>query len=370
MPCRPPFYPCPGHESIASHDTSSACAFYPVFAGFVCGTFTNSWLALAQTDGYIDGKQRSFKHYNDALHWWETMCETHHQDGCPPFEPLDFSLNPDPKTHPSSAPCTRIDPNALVAAGIAIGPSSSSPSSSSVSIGSSSSLSSTSSLSTSSASSSDSKVKPAPGGSHLFRARDAVHTAAVPTAAPSLFGPSAPTVKKEPLGSPFRASKKEEPGSPTLYLNPPGRILTSETRIHLTARGAAHGAHLHAAATAEHAAAASNAAELAGAGSSVEAAMPVRVRYSGSPSVEVSPLRREAPPPLSVLVTPGPGGVDDAAHCHQYALRGVGVFYPTNEAALAAAAALGMSHPKILFSSNVEKLEAWMMGKPFVGEDS
>ncbi|KAJ7029945.1 hypothetical protein C8F04DRAFT_1264287 [Mycena alexandri] len=368
MPCRPPFYPCPGHESISSHDSSAACAFYPVFAGFVRGTFTNSWIARAQTDGFIDGRQRSFKHYADVLHWWETMCQAHHQDGCPPFEPIDFSLDPDAKTHPSSAPCTRIDPNVLVAAGIAIGPSSSSPSSSSVSIASSSSLSSTSSLSASSASSSHSQAKPTPGGSHLFRAGNNVYT--VPTAAPSPFGASAPTVKKEPLGSPFRSNKKEEPDSPTLYLNPPGRILTSETRIHLTPSGAARGAQLHAAAAAGHAAAAANAAELAGAGSSAEAT-PVRIRYSASPSVEVTPLRREAPPPLSVLVTPGPAG--DATHparVHQYALRGVGVFYPTNEAALAAARALGMANPKILFSSNVEKLEAWMMGKPFMGEDS
>ncbi|KAJ7019120.1 hypothetical protein C8F04DRAFT_1198055 [Mycena alexandri] len=210
MPCKPPYYPCPGHESIAAHDACSACNFYPVFAGFMCGTIHELLDCSCQTDGYIDSRQQSFKHYSEVLHWWGDMCAKHHQDGCPAFAPVDSSLNLDPKTHPSSAPCTRINPNILVAAGIRIGPSSSSLAL--VSVGSSSSLSSVSSLS--SASSSSSHAKPTPGGSHLFRE---VGTAPPPAGSPF----SCTGVKKEPLGSPFRASTsaaKNEELSPELSL--------------------------------------------------------------------------------------------------------------------------------------------------------
>jgi hypothetical protein len=47
----------------------------------------------------------------------------------------------------------------------------------------------------------------------------------------------------------------------------------------------------------------------------------------------------------------------------------VAVFYHSHAAALAAAHSLNRPTAKIMVSDNIEKLEAWMFGKPFVGED-
>ncbi|KAJ7768837.1 hypothetical protein B0H16DRAFT_1716038 [Mycena metata] len=78
------------------------------------------------------------------------------------------------------------------------------------------------------------------------------------------------------------------------------------------------------------------------------------------------------PAQLSVLLMPAPAAADGAPAptppVHQYAMRGVGVFYPTFEAAAAATRELGLSGVKIMMSSNVAKLEAWMLGLPFRGE--
>jgi hypothetical protein len=49
----------------------------------------------------------------------------------------------------------------------------------------------------------------------------------------------------------------------------------------------------------------------------------------------------------------------------------VAVFYSSYTVARAAAMLLGLEDDsKIMVSDNPEKLEAWMTGKPFVGEDS
>jgi hypothetical protein len=44
------------------------------------------------------------------------------------------------------------------------------------------------------------------------------------------------------------------------------------------------------------------------------------------------------------------------------------VFYHTHAAA-AAATSLQLAEPHIMVSRNVEKLERWMFGEPFEGED-
>jgi hypothetical protein len=45
------------------------------------------------------------------------------------------------------------------------------------------------------------------------------------------------------------------------------------------------------------------------------------------------------------------------------------VFYPSLSSAQAAAGRLGMSDAKIMVSENAEKLQAWMLGERFFGED-
>jgi hypothetical protein len=87
----------------------------------------------------------------------------------------------------------------------------------------------------------------------------------------------------------------------------------------------------------------------------------------------------EEPHP-SVLVTPGPAAANPVPAAAnpvparvprvvQYGIRGVAVFYPSHATALAAARRLGMEDAKIMVSSNATKLEAWMLGKSFEGED-
>jgi hypothetical protein len=42
MPCIPPYYPSPGHESRITHDSASSCQYYAVWQGRVRGIYTNS----------------------------------------------------------------------------------------------------------------------------------------------------------------------------------------------------------------------------------------------------------------------------------------------------------------------------------------
>jgi hypothetical protein len=41
MPCTPPYYPSPGHESRIAHDSASSCQYYAVWQGRVRGIYTN-----------------------------------------------------------------------------------------------------------------------------------------------------------------------------------------------------------------------------------------------------------------------------------------------------------------------------------------
>jgi hypothetical protein len=148
-----------------------------------------------------------------------------------------------------------------------------------------------------------------------------------------------------PAGSPFAASPsstedvkpKREETKPSLHLNAPPRV-HGLTRVQLTPTGYARGTALLAARATDH----------------------------GTP-----PAPAFARP--SVLVTPAPADVaaDMAAERapHYYGIRGVSVFYHTHAAAMAAASSLQLAEPQIMVSRNVEKLERWMLGEPFEGED-
>ncbi|KAJ7754814.1 hypothetical protein B0H16DRAFT_1458852 [Mycena metata] len=377
MVCTPPFHPCPGHESKTEHDAAAQCLFYAVFIGYVRGAYTNSWIARGQTDGYTDSRQKAFKKWADLEHWWSGMCAMHHTAGCPPFESVGFSLNPPSNTHPSSPPCTR-------AGG------------------------------------------PIPRG-HVILPNLPLLPAYTPVAGPStaVAGPStavagpSTTSLPVPAPSPFTAPphKKEEPRSPKL-LSPPR--VTLNTRVQLTPTGLPRGLHLAAATAAAQSGSRTPrasappmtllAAELATDDeddedySDLESTLTESSTLSTAPSsrlsspelrlatpvyvaapvaapaavpapVPAAPILRAAPVIPSVLVTPGPGAPstpEPARHLprvRQYGIRGVSVFYPTHESARAAAMSLGID-PKIMVSDNVEKLEAWMIGETFLGEDS
>ncbi|KAJ7355975.1 hypothetical protein DFH08DRAFT_803899 [Mycena albidolilacea] len=84
-------------------------------------------------------------------------------------------------------------------------------------------------------------------------------------------------------------------------------------------------------------------------------------------------VTHQASPPLpasvrpSVLVTPAPANSATERGPRYYGIRGVSVFYHTHAVA---ATSLQLAEPHIMVSRNVEKLERWMFGKPFKGEDA
>jgi hypothetical protein len=156
-----------------------------------------------------------------------------------------------------------------------------------------------------------------------------------------------PTIRVRPMaaGSPFAASPqpkreegeaslKREDTEPSLHLNVPPRV-HALTHVQLTPTGHARGTALVAA----------------------------RATHQASP-----------PPPASVrpsvLVTPAPANSAAERGPRYYGIRGVSVFYHTHVAAAAAATSLQLTEPHIMVSRNVEKLERWMFGEPFEGEDA
>ncbi|KAJ7789995.1 hypothetical protein B0H13DRAFT_1936320 [Mycena leptocephala] len=290
------------------------CAYYAVWEGSVRGAFTNSWLAREQTDGWTDSRQKSFKKWLDLLAWWQHMCLTLHQGTCPPFEAVNFSLDPDPTTHPSPAPCCRQDDDKDEDGEPAASPAKSGAA----------------------AASSSSSYQPA----YVATGAPPSYNGGFPTAAPSPFTSSSHTT----------ATKKEEDDGPSLAnlsINVPR--VTPTTRVNLTPTGHARAAAL------------------------------LQARASVVPSVVATPARAAADPtPIpSVLMTPGPaapapavGPAPPAPRIILYGICGVTVFYNSHADALAAAGRLGMPDAKIMVSDNPDKLEAWMLGKPFRGEDT
>lgn len=83
-------------------------------------------------------------------------------------------------------------------------------------------------------------------------------------------------------------------------------------------------------------------------------------------SVLVTPVAPAAAPALAPAPAPPAAR---AAPVVQYGIRGVSVFYSSHAAALGAATRLALDNPRIMMTSNIEKLESWMRGDPFVGED-
>ncbi|KAJ7740502.1 hypothetical protein B0H14DRAFT_3515532 [Mycena olivaceomarginata] len=288
--CSPPYHPSPGHENRTAHDNDSMCVYCAVFVGRVRGVYTNSWIARDQTDRFTDTQHKGFKKWSECDAWWRMQCAAHHQGQCPPFEPVDFTLNPPNNTHPSTPACTHVPPASRAGVGSA------------------------------------------------FRSTPSASTAAP---APAADDPTI-RVRLMPASSPFAASPlpkreegepslKREEGEQSLYLNVPPcvNVLPHE-----------------------------------------QFTPTVHTRGGGRGVVaDCAALGADAAPPArsSVLMTPA-RPAEPAAPVY-YGIRGVSVFYHTHAAAAAAARLLQIAHPQIMVSANVVKLQRWMLGEPFDGED-
>ncbi|KAJ6479773.1 hypothetical protein C8R45DRAFT_1101218 [Mycena sanguinolenta] len=331
---------------------------------------THKWIARAQSEHYINNRIKSFKSWGDALDWWHAQCAAEHTDGCPPFEPPTFSLVPDPVTQLGPAPCTVLAGPGAAPAPFppmpynippTFPPASSPFSSESTGSRSTSSLfdsdmvSLASSSSSSSASSTSSSVRPVSGTSTSTRRGSPV---AAPTPAPS----------PAPRPNSFFAIPKAEPKSlllPKAEVTPrpyPRPRITPATHISLTPAGEQFVGVLSEATTptppgrrAAPTALATPVANARAAPAPTVLATPV-VDAHAAPAVVRTIL---ATPSTGPALAPGPTATGPA-----YGIWGVAMFYPSH-----AAAKLGLKDPKIMFSSNAAKLEAWMAGKPFVGED-
>ncbi|KAJ6455130.1 hypothetical protein C8R47DRAFT_1082864 [Mycena vitilis] len=356
------------HEDRAAHDRCAQCVFYGVFNGWVRGGYSNSWIARAQTDHFSEPQAKSFKKWADLIAWWNPLCNLHHAQGCPPFEPVTFSLNANPHTQPGPGPCTFT--HHAAAHGGSAGPVAPPASAASTSAGPATVLptaapspfSSSSSAATSSSSSSLSSASSLSLSSADVKKEE----------------PTTPRLKKEETSSPRVLA--EAPGTPDLARIPRMTArtpITPDTRVYLTRAGEVYADQV--------AARAAHAVALTPARGAISALTPTRgpsnvprPRTLAPPVAGPSraPATDSGPPP-SILVTPrvavGTARAADTARPERrprrYGIRGVAVFYNSFQSAADAARALELDDSKIMFSSNPAKLEAWMSGQPFVGEE-
>ncbi|KAJ7179969.1 hypothetical protein C8R43DRAFT_941707 [Mycena crocata] len=405
MPCIPPFYPSPGHEDRNRHDACAGCYYYVVTKGRIRGVFTNSWIARDLVTRRSDGYHKAFKTWREVLFFWGTECDDGHPPGgCPAFEPLDISLNPSPTTHPAPAPCT------IAAPEIHPAPSSATPVASSSATPTASSSSAAPVASSSAAAQCPPEYRydygAPPTGFGIWNTDNPTHPVIVyPSASrassstssisstlsltDSLFSSPAhspllrdsvcvlPPAGPVPAGSPFSRlpPSKTEPLSPQLKKEEPQELflpvprVTPSTRIQLSPTGHTRAAALH----------------FGEANPTIMDGTPRRQQHSVSPSPPSTPVAASSDSYTpSVLTTPVPypnGGVAPAPapadavapaappRVRQYGIRRVGIFYSSRESAYAAARSLGLEGSKIMVTDNLEKLEAWITGRPFVGDD-
>ncbi|KAF8170033.1 hypothetical protein K438DRAFT_1982931 [Mycena galopus ATCC 62051] len=345
MPCVPPYHPSRGHESMVEHDNNSSCMYYAVWHGRVRGVYSNSWLARAQTDGWTDASQKGFKRWSELLVWWSAQCRDHHQGGCPPFEPVVFSLDPPSNTHPSSAPCSHVVPAPAAAL---MSPAAAAPA---IVVG--------AAVPPTYAVAGPSSRVPLPAAGSPFTQSTSVRDDRSSSVASSFSSTSSLASSTgsstDSLWASLASVKKEEPHTPTLTFGVPPRV-TLDTRVQLSPTGCARAAVLL-----------NRGAETQAAEASPDAMSSVTPRHPAAPipSVQLTPkpaLAGAAPAPNATAAKPIPA---------KYGIRGVPIFYPSHEAAEEAARLLGLISPRIMVSvpGQPEKLEAWILGKPFVGED-
>ncbi|KAJ7164572.1 hypothetical protein C8R43DRAFT_1122453 [Mycena crocata] len=396
MPCSPPYYPSPGHEDRQRHDQCAACFYYVVMMGRVNGVFTNSWIARDVVSGTSHGSQKACKNWREVEFYWGVNCDKNHIPGeCPVFQTsLDFSLDPASYPYPATGPCTAA-PTADATSSSSLASSSAAPAaapppaptaavSPSVTGPAAAVVTSRSNLrvwdndpgypNTYTAPRSDTSFSSISSASSLSASSTSSFTSS-PSRSPSQN--DSVCVLLLPAGSPFNPTRqpKPEPRSPCPKKEEPQELflavprVTASTRIQLSPTGEARAAALQRAANPS------------------TIATPQRQQASPSPFHTLSPSPPSTPlarapsshtsSTPSVIATPAPNaaGVVVAAApapptpVRQYGVRGVGIFYSLWAAAHAAAVSLGLDNSKIMVTDNLEKLEAWITGRPFVGDD-
>ncbi|KAJ7896112.1 hypothetical protein B0H14DRAFT_2558530 [Mycena olivaceomarginata] len=284
-----------------------------------------SWITRSLCNGFTDSRHKAFKKCMEAERLWADLCATEHRGGCPAFEPVTFTLDPPANTHPSSVPCTipilGLPPRVVLPT-----------------------------------QEPTSRVLPMPAGSPFTSTVSGSLTLSGSSAS---LGSSTSSGTASFIVSP---TPKQEPASPQLHLNVPPRV-TPLTQVQLTPTSQACGNVLVAECEGHHTAQPSTTATPCSA-EQVEHTTPRAAPQEPRPSVLITPVATDANTALiaAVPATPAP------APC-QYVICSVAVFYHSHAAALAAAHSLNRPTAKIMVSDNIEKLEAWMFGKPFVGED-
>ncbi|KAJ7367229.1 hypothetical protein DFH08DRAFT_949202 [Mycena albidolilacea] len=349
MPCTPPFYPCPGHEDKTCHDKSSPCSYYVVSVGWVHSIFTNLWIQRSQLEKFVGSHGKSFKTWAEAEQWWASQCAELYINGCPPFEPLTFSLVPDPFRQPGPPGCARVvaaapvavaAPRAPLLSPIAVPCTVLPPAGSPFASGSAASSMSSSPSSASSLSSSESLFDSDSCTAPLMPKKEA----------------ASPIPKKERNPLLFPSSKSTRP--PTA--SPSTRACSSPPPAYMTGRGIPRTA----------APAPAPAARDFPSRSPTPASDDDGDDDDPMPATPTPAARRARGSARSILATPQQGGA--------VALAPPRAVAPSSSppltiyaAAHAAAVNLGLPDSKIMFSEtdNIEKLQDWMSGKPFLGDD-
>ncbi|KAJ7106177.1 hypothetical protein C8R44DRAFT_886069 [Mycena epipterygia] len=334
MPCQPPYYASPGHEDKHKHDRVASCMYYVVCVGWHRGIFSSSWIARAQTDGFSDSKSKSFRNWSGAIEYWDDHCARNHGPTCPDFPLLPFSLTMDPIRQPGPPPCT----HPLVP--------------------------------------STSQAPPPLVSTSWAPTPPPVVTVSIPSAkagTPRIITtlPIRPRLSKQTEACSPWPVKTKEPKSPHLAL-----CVTPYTCVQLMLTGRALAARFDAPATTLTPTMAHEVGQLvfplstcdaAGAGDPV--ARQTGPAAGGVARTPILSLLATPWPSHCVTPTTAPAPAIPAPRVHQYGIWGITVFFNSHASVKAAATKLGLANAKIMFSDNTNKLEAWMTGKPFLGED-
>ncbi|KAF8205187.1 hypothetical protein K438DRAFT_1964275 [Mycena galopus ATCC 62051] len=301
-----------------------------------------NWVARQQSERYVNSHTKSFKTWDDKIHWWNQQCNELHQNGCPPFEAVTFSLAGDPRTQPGPGPCTFYAPLSVAHARAATDDV----------------------AAPATANAPDSAVASIVNRGDLFLedgvdgvtiVRRLLQCPSTSASSASLSSMRSPRVKTEDVIPDLIPPPKEEPYSPRVA------GVTLNTRVHLTPTGRRYAESLQLPSpTPANTPTPTNTPTPAGRRAPAAPALP---------SIAATPHAPHARVPGAAAVPAAPAPSAGAARRHAYGIHGVPVFYVTYGSALAAALKLGLDDSKIMFSENAEKLEQWMLGKPFLGEE-
>ncbi|KAJ7880720.1 hypothetical protein B0H14DRAFT_2566121 [Mycena olivaceomarginata] len=268
-----------------------------------------SWITRSLCNGFTDSRHKAFKKCMEAERLWADLCATEHRGGCPAFEPVTFTLDPPANTHPSSVPCTipilGLPPRVVLPT--------QEPTSRVLPMPAGSPFTSTVSGSLTLSGSSASLGSSTSSGTASFISPAALERpAARYTPHSGAAHTDQPGLRQRPQLLNAKGTTRRNP--------PPQRPLVLPSRL--------------------------------------STRRPVLLPRSLAPPSSSPLVATDANTALIAAVPATPGACPIVA-----------VFYHSHAAALAAAHSLNRPTAKIMVSDNIEKLEAWMFGKPFVGED-